>query len=253
MLVAIKAELAKRIQPAQSTEQTRYYLNGFCVEPCLSGAGVNIVATDGHILACFRDADGVVDDAKAYEGRPIISLDGAALKACGAKSRIYTAGQMWLVVEGDANKSTATVVAANDAESAINAHRSGSLEFVTHQAIGKHFIDGTFPDWRRVIPSGEMELGAAGCFNPLLLAKLQKCVQEAKGGTPLTIERSKASPHEAPMLVNGGSGSGLEWFGVLMPARGVAGGLPAWLNPPVSPGEPETSEERALRLGLAAA
>lgn len=230
MLVCIKAELAKRIQPAQSTEQTRYYLNGFTVEPCVSGAGVNIVATDGTILACFRDAEGWLGD-KGENGWPIIQLDAASLKACGAKSR-YT---LWLVVEGDSAKSTLSVVQANDAEAAIMAHRSGSLEFVTHQAIGRHFIDGTFPpDWRRVIPSGDMELGSSPSFNPGLLARLGKCVAH-KDAVPLTIERPKKDPEGGPMLV---SCSNPDWFGVLMPCRAGRLGLPTWLSAPEATPEP---------------
>lgn len=226
MLVAIKADLARRIDPARSNEATRYYLNGFTVEPCESGTGVNIVATDGHLLACFRDAEGVVENPANAEW-PIIGLDKSALKACGAKSH----ATLWLVVEGDATKATLSVAMGTDAAEAIGCHKSGNLAGIEYQATGKFFIDGSFPAWRRVVPSPELELGSAPSFNPQLLARLGKCVQSGKSDPFLTIERQKANPESGPMLVNGGAGQGLEWFGVLMPCRGGSGGLPSWLEP----------------------
>ena len=82
MKVIIKAEYARLIQPFISTEATRYYLNGFYVErdPV---KGVRIVATDGHRLVVFHDADGL---CLAGQGA-IIALPKEAVRLCKPGSR----------------------------------------------------------------------------------------------------------------------------------------------------------------------
>lgn len=55
--VSVSARAFAAAMLAVSTEETRYYLNGVLVEPNPAG-GVNVVATNGHILIAIHDEDG---------------------------------------------------------------------------------------------------------------------------------------------------------------------------------------------------
>lgn len=61
-MLRFSVELYKAAMLAASTEETRYYLNGVFVEPCVYG-GVTLTATDGHVLVCIRDLDGSADES----------------------------------------------------------------------------------------------------------------------------------------------------------------------------------------------
>lgn len=55
--VKVSARAYAAAMLAQSTEETRYYLNGVLIQPCRAG-GVMVVATNGHILIAIHDKDG---------------------------------------------------------------------------------------------------------------------------------------------------------------------------------------------------
>ena len=74
MLSIIKAEHALTIQPFISTKQTRYYLNGFALQPTPLG-GV-VVATNGRILGVIN-----ATEAKVHAS-VIVQLDKQFLAKC---------------------------------------------------------------------------------------------------------------------------------------------------------------------------
>lgn len=123
-------ELRKLIghtQFAISTEETRYYLNGIFLH-AIEDEGENVlraVATDGHRLA--RSQIGAPDGA---DGMPGIIIPR---KAVGEIQR--------LVEDPDA----AVHVELSDTKIRIN---------VGETVLTSKLIDGTFPDYNRVIPSG---------------------------------------------------------------------------------------------------
>lgn len=112
----------------------KHYLNGIHFE--CKGKSIIAVSTDGHRMSVARIG---------YEGEPFDSftLPRDALASLKAKSKIE------IVIEN-------VVVIVNDD---ISSRR------VPH-------VDGTYPDWRRVIP--DSFTGEAGHFNPLYLADLVK-------------------------------------------------------------------------------
>ncbi|MDS1135593.1 DNA polymerase III subunit beta [Nitratireductor indicus] len=96
-----------------STEDTRYYLNGVCLD------GDDIVATDGHRMGVYRA------DSKASDlGRPIIPSKTVGLLAafCAPKA-------VW-----------------------IDKDRKAMRFELPGMTLHAKLIDGTFPDWRRVVP-----------------------------------------------------------------------------------------------------
>ena len=145
---------------ATSGEKTRYYLNGVYVEEH-DKDGIQIIATDGHVLlrkpvasGAFIGAD-VSKQATQFDRGFILALDTAD-KAMKAK----TQGDAWLY--GD----TATgIVQVLDVKAKADEgyRRVGVLEFER--------IDGTFPDWRRVLPA--VEPGEAGA--PMLIEFGRDC------------------------------------------------------------------------------
>ena len=115
----VSARLLRAVALAQSTEQTRYYLCGVHVEPHPDG-GVILVATNGYVMTVAHDPEGTCDAKAIY---PITKKALADLK-------------------GKANRAVVD---------------DGTLTILDHYecVIGFHPvapIDGTFPEWQRVLP-----------------------------------------------------------------------------------------------------
>ena len=176
-----------------STEETRPYLNGVYAMPApdpKTGRGVLMVATDGHRMALVHDAEGTID-----QGR-IIRLDpkAKALKvARGESGRV-------LHIDGLAKggSAVARVLLGFDSDCT-------QVDVITVSEI-----DGTFPDWTRVLP-GEPKDGVAihagNSFNPEYMAGFGKAfkmlldtrvgafsIAQAEQGAPAWIWNDTA-PH----------------------------------------------------------
>lgn len=109
---------------AMSTDETRYYLNGVFLHPAPEGGALRFVATDGHRLA-HHDISGdfAGEDWRAILPRPTVAMLQPILKAKGAAPEAVLAiGHKWARVT------------------------MGGTEIVTK------LVDGTYPDYGRVIP-----------------------------------------------------------------------------------------------------
>ncbi len=119
---ALKA-LIDRTRFAISTEETRYYLNGIYLHEVASGPYLRAVATDGHRLA------------QSQTTRP----EGAAGMP-GVIVPRKTVLEIAKLVEG----------VENDVEISLSASK---IRFtVGSMVVTSKLIDGTFPDYERVIP-----------------------------------------------------------------------------------------------------
>ncbi len=184
----------------QSTEKTRYYLNGvyFCKA---KRGGVYIISTDGHRMSIGYDAKGKIDKPA------IIRFPADFLKHLTPKS-----GALTLKIE-------------KDGMAEIKTEHAGSVA-----ACRATVIDGTYPEWRRVVPTDEPLDSCHGSFNPKYLADYKAVL------TALGIKESRAmkivgtddvSPHRVHI------GGVDNWFGVLMPMRFVARtDIPVWYDAP---------------------
>lgn len=161
----------------------RYYLNGVLFE--VTDAGRFYVATDGHKLVVIREARQETDtNGQWILPRDVIlgiklqkagrnPVEFAELETAGAKAKIDYCG-------------TGTVF---------------------------NFVDGKFPDWRRVIPTAPT--GEMAQYNPDYLVALRDCAAATVG----------AGKSAGLYLLHNGSGCGLyqcasrEFIGLVMPLR----------------------------------
>ena len=126
------------VRPCVSTEETRYYLRGVAVISRTDATGVDVVATDGHRLAAYHAADATLTrgDTAGPGENPPAPMSVHAIIPAGALDALVNASLLYV---------TSHHVQA----------RIGS------RLIVSRLIDGTFPDYRRVIPptrSGESRL-----------------------------------------------------------------------------------------------
>lgn len=159
----------KRVEHAQSSEETRYYLNGVYL---YSHEGQpRLVATDGHRLAW---------STLKMEGRIEVSLPGVIIPRQSV-STLHA-------IAGDADQPLAIAVS----ESQVRVV-SGNVTFATR------LVDGTFPDYERVIPKDNESAFQVG--QQAFLAAINRCSavgtaeRNAKGGKPLRLTMLKAALH----------------------------------------------------------
>lgn len=204
---AIRLETALAVRPFISKEETRYYLNGIHVEP-VEGGGAIAVATCGHRLGAKRDAEGL-------SLLPVITKLPKQIKA--ERSHL----DRWLVCmvrDASASKGYVAVVelpAGSTAQDAIDNVDECTMRF------GDAVIDGTFPNWRRVIPQN-MEAEVKG-FNAELLKSFGRAIAIRGGG------------HADPHIV---ATEDRDFIGVIMPMRAISEAkLPDWLDLPAVRGK----------------
>lgn len=227
MRITCNADLFRIAYMTVSTQESRYYLNGVFIEPAPMG-GVFLVSTDSHRMTVIHDAGGRAD-------RPaIIQLSKDALKAFkparNEKRRLAVD-----IGERSETPAVATVLkafhtAATDEDFAPVAVHHGAE------------VDGTFPDYRRVIPTLATGIApSTPAYDGRYLADF------AKMGAELSGEK------DARMIVHSfdASGPGLvQWmgvghaFGVIMPVRHsvAADRVPAWFTCQNSFQEQEAAE-----------
>jgi len=130
----------------------------------------------------------------------------AFILSCDAADKAFKArtpgGDLW--VYGDTKTGILQFVDNDGTGGAMT--RVGVLEF--------EVIDGTFPDWRRVVAKGEG--GAASlCYNPIVLAKLVKAGDVIKKGC--AVQMTGGEGRGDPIRVDFAASDRLR--GTLMPMR----------------------------------
>lgn len=191
------ADTLKALTLIAAKDDSRYYLNGVCIDVAVTGATEAVaVATDGHMLiAVPLQLD---PDVTAAAGQYIIPrelIDG--LKA--RKGAFAT-------VKLDARSVTINVGGAN---------------------ITAPLIDGQFPDWRRVVP--RTVTGLASQIDADYLHAMKKAHKLLGGSYSPTVAHNGAETGDggaARVLLAAGA------IGVIMPLRADKPVLetPAWLE-----------------------
>lgn len=196
IFVSLPVDILKAALVCCSTEETRYYLNGVCITP--SG---HIVSTDGHRLFAGRYADTPV------EGEIIIPLAAVKKALTGYKGNDIT---------------------LTDSRKAGGSCTLGDITFTP--------VDGTFPDWKRILPTGEgieytpradhpEDNPGRVQFNPVYYGDLAKISKLLTGGTNIHVHVWTAT------MPAGVSFAGRDdAFCVLMPARTNHGAWAETLN-----------------------
>jgi hypothetical protein len=147
----VNASLFARVANAQSTEETRFYLQGVSIEPAPHGLpGVTLTATDGTALVTAYDAQGSVD------APVIVKAPAHVLKAC----------KPW-------RNGTEPHLIGNDGTIAVIDDKGDE------QLARGTTVDGSFPDWKRVIPQ-DIGAGTGAVFSPVVMATLAKALIKGK-------------------------------------------------------------------------
>lgn len=135
-----------------STEESRYYLNGICIE--IGEKEVRAVATNGHSLG-FRKV-GVGHPLAAWDCKSIIPREalGSVFGAIGGKEIRVELFSM----KGERHKTEQTVMGKVPVGEKIPFEDPYRVRFTSPGwTISAKLIDGTFPDWRRVVPNASGE------------------------------------------------------------------------------------------------
>jgi DNA polymerase III beta subunit, central domain len=171
-----------------STEETRYYLNG--VNLTVKGGQAIAVATDGHKLAAVRMG---VEDETADIGFLIPNAFLANFKF---------------------KKSTPSDIDATLTEDNISIAFCG-------QTYSSRPIDGTFPDWRHVLPKGGYDV-VHSHFDPDIVNDFRLLARA------LDIPKPEIAPNDSgPAYVRFGAENDI--IGVIMPMRSAVNpARPTW-------------------------
>lgn len=141
MSAADLARMFRHVRPSISTEATRYYLNGAFLECCDDdGRAIRAVATDGHRLTR--------SEAPMPAGLELNSFTAKLNRKDGGVIVPTSGVVLVLDMLGKAPQGDVTV--------SVAAHRI-SVHYGNRAVISK-LVDGKFPEYRRVIPSGNENL-----------------------------------------------------------------------------------------------
>ena len=210
----------------QSSDETRYYLNGVYIEAM--DDGVRLVAMDGHRLAVFRDE-------AAFTCAPcIVALPKAARAAIkSVKAREFT----WFGIIGQHDgigRHEARVVDGSEGMASMEEIQAAMLDMTNPAVVwagAVELIDGTYPEFENAIPAYVGDAGAPGTFQSRYLAPFVEVAQDLAGKRgPISLHSDNPSD---PALVQC---ERKDFVGVLMPMRADDGALErdgALLRPPV--------------------
>ena len=173
-----------------STEQTRNYLCGVLIE------ADKLVALDGHQMLTIELPDGCHVGTECFtQGMDAPRMPGATgtpegagfILSCDATDKAFkskaSGGDLW--VYGDIETGILQFVINHGAGGEM--FRTGVLEFTR--------IDGTYPDWRRVVAKGDGGTNSV-CYNPTVLAKLIKAADVIEKGKGIRLT-SGATPGDS--------------------------------------------------------
>lgn len=226
MDIKVNGNLFALVHRVISSEETRYYLNGVHIEPHESGVGCYMVATDGHRMLVAYDRHG------RCEKNAIVAVSKQQLAAMKFKRAKNQSGQVAaLAVDGNGSVSVHQRIYAAKCMPENLPVPSAIIDDVTSVTNGSTIIDGTFPDWRNVLPKGDGEADVA-CFDGRYISDfgdISTGVAELFGSHNIMSIYS----HDAgsPALIRFGDAP---LFGVLMPRRKAPGddlrAMPDWLG-----------------------
>lgn len=211
-LAIVRPFIMQALQNIMSNEETRYYLRGVLIEPHKNG-GIVLTATDGHVLVTMHDALGYA------EGKPRIWAfrDHATLvKAQLSTATRFNKDKAMLKYQQVGDSFQVSFGYADSAEEMLSIKENGDLSKII---AFKAAIDGTFPDYSRVMSAvGPDRAGSS--FQAGILIRIAKFAQE--------ITSNKASPVNLELTSESGPSHfhvtsesfQLDAVGVIMPMRG---------------------------------
>lgn len=220
----LTGNVLKGLIETASKEETRYYLNGVAVST-FEQAGLNrvvLTSTDGHIMTVFK-----TDFMSSFEIPNPVILHTDDIKTALGLNRKKNA-EFYVEISADSK--------------AGDEYKIGTAD----RMITARFIDGTYPDFWRVIPHQfDHEDGPISQLNPSVLERsakaLRLCADVRKDYATLLVHNGKGGP--CAHVINGYP----HILGVVMPVRGdaaVQAVSETWSNfgRPATIGKPEEPE-----------
>ncbi len=183
-----------------STEETRYYLNGVCLD--ISEAGIMGVATDGHRLARQMLAprgNAMADGAAIVPGSALTILGRIGLGKAAVTARLGIGERSMRHRIAAGNLETITVKAP---VRIAFAGEVGGLPL----CIETKLIDGDYPDWRKILPKHD---SAPLTFDrDALKARIARLAAVASGPTHRVITLHADALPDARLRVTGSASDG---------------------------------------------
>lgn len=192
-LGAAELKQLARIVPAISSEDTRYYLNGVCVKK-VGDWLYQFCATDGHRMMIvdipLPNATGEIPDGTIIPHGWLNIALASFTKAKEGSKLVYGRSQ----VKNHSEGTQLPVDTPGGPRIAIGALMDGMQFTLT----GK-LIDGTYPDYTRVIPA---EIGFAARMKRADLAQAVNALTPMSGERTRAIKLSLSRPGEAMVTLN---------------------------------------------------
>ena len=222
--IVVASKYIAMMETFVSTEETRYYLTtGVYIEPH-QVEGVVMVATDGHRMAVIHDKEGKIKGSEGW----ICPVPEDVFKACRKKTRkneeILGAQKVHFV---------GSTVAVTDGQytGKLPLDLSGGVPTGVMTLSRAEPIDGTYPDWRRVLPKKKpvTESHNMLAFNPEYMWDFGTVIKAA--GLPDTTSAVMfPSPIGVASIIRFKALP--EFFGLLMGCYATPGfvAIPAWVQ-----------------------
>jgi hypothetical protein len=199
--IAVPAEYIAALKLFAAEKDLRSYLNGINLE--IGAKESRLVASNGHMLGCFRVESEQPDVTTPLGG---IIIPNELLKFIKAKGTVeITIGPLETRANGEGEE--------------VSLSRPVTLTYAGMSVHGKT-LNGVFPNWRNTIPA--KVTGKPAQFNPVYTGNLAKAYAALHGGKgPLCVGLGFNGDGAALIDLNDAN-----FFGILMPMR---------LDAPVSP------------------
>jgi hypothetical protein len=172
---------------AASKEETRYYLKGVCLQH--DKDGLVYTATDGHRLIATRH---IWDDGKSPAHFEPVIIPSSLIKMIKVNRKIDRAEIKLETIEG----------------------ARARMIRITYCGVqyAENEIEGTFPDWRRVMPREQNREYAT--YNADYVSSFKDAIKAMGGASEPIISHNGNNP---AFVAFGALDTGLESFGVIMP------------------------------------
>jgi DNA polymerase-3 subunit beta len=199
--ITFDARALKAALVCTSTDETRYYLKGVAVQ--LDGDKLFIAATDGHRLIAMQPEFTIErDDTSELPNRAEFGS---------------------VIIPADIVKNLKLNKAVNDCTLTIDGGK-GEIEHCG-QSVRFGFVDGSFPNWRAVVP--QTITGELAQFNASYIGELPKILKAFDmRDTKIEIEHNGESPAFVALNLP------MPYVCLLMPYRGTKEpvALPSWVK-----------------------
>jgi DNA polymerase-3 subunit beta len=213
--ITFDARTLKAALICTSTDETRYYLKGVAVQ--LDGDKVFIAATDGHRLIAMQPEFTV--ESGGNDANPFTETQ---------------ANPFSVIIPADIVKNLKLNKAVDDCTLTIDAGK-GEIEYCG-QSIRFGFVEGSFPNWRAVVP--QTITGELAQFNATYIGDLPKIAKVFDIRDPrIEIEHNGGSPAFVAL------GLPMPYIMLLMPFRGTRDPveLPSWVKTTRASNAPESA------------